>query len=560
MSCYRPISLLSAISKVFEKVVHKKLYRHITDHSLLSDKQSGYRQNHSTQQQLMYLTHNLYKSLDKCNNFTAIYLDISKYFDKIWHTGLLYKCKNEFGIQGRLLDWLQSYLKDRRQRVKIGDTFSTTETINAGCPQGSVLGPLLALIYLNGLSSKTQHDTTFFADDTSIYASYDTTNLQETQRTLQKDLDEIYNYGRAWAITFNTTKTVQQIFSHKHEHSTLALNFGGDPIPIHDCHTHLGLTFSNDLRFHEHINKICLKVNKTLSPIYPIAKYLTRPILDQIYKTYVRPHFDNCDAIYDGHITIKDATRLETLQNRAARLVTGGLFRTSTHELLTEIGWDRLKTRRQTHRLVLYHNLVTSEHQPDYITAIMPLTREQETRKSLRNSKEHTVVFNRTTSYKTSFFPNTIRQWNALPYEVQSLTHNTFKKRLRQRFGRPDPPDYYCMGTKWGNIQHARIRMNMTSLNCHLYVIQKVSSPECKCGHRNEDICHYILKCPNYKQQRQILFNEMSRILQTDFGKLKPRHQLNTLIYGVGLSGERGPKVASHFQNFLFSSKRFTHS
>ena len=311
-TCYRPISILSALSKVFEKIVYRHVYNHFIENSLLSDKQSGYRQSHSTQQQLLYLTHNLYESLDSRHDFTAIYLDISKYFDKIWHEGLLHKCKNDFGITGRLLDWLSSYLKDRRQRVRIRNSFSTTQKTNAGCPQGSVLGPLLALIYLDGLSKRTQNDILFFADDTSLYSSHATNDLRTTERSLQLDLDEIYNYGQEWAITFNTAKTVQQTFSHKREHPIPTLNFGGDKIPVHKSHTHLGMTFSEDLRFHQHINKICRKINTALSPLYPIAKYLPRPILDQIYKTYIRPHFDYCDVIYDGHITIQDATRLAT--------------------------------------------------------------------------------------------------------------------------------------------------------------------------------------------------------------------------------------------------------
>ena len=150
---YRPISLLSSLSKVFEKTVHKHIYAHISQNNLLTDKQSGYRRGHSAEQQLLYLTHNLYQTLDSGSDFTAIYPDISRYFDKIWHERLLYKCKHEFGIIGSLHDWLKSYLSDRRQRVQIGDTFSETESINAGCPQGSVLGPLLAHIYLDNLST-----------------------------------------------------------------------------------------------------------------------------------------------------------------------------------------------------------------------------------------------------------------------------------------------------------------------------------------------------------------------------------------------------------------------
>ena len=302
--------------------------------------------------------------MDNGLHFTAVYLDISKYFDKIWHKGLLHKCnseKSEFGITGTILRWLESYLTDRTQPVKIQNSFTNPCKINAGCPQGSVLGPLPALIHLNGLSNRTQNDILFFADDTSIYASNSPETLHETQVNLQQDLDEIQKYGREWAITFNAGKTIQQTLSLKNSNQPPNLTFDQVPIPKHDTHKHLGLTFSKDLRFHEHINEIISKVNKTLSPLYSISKYLARHILEQIYKTYILPVFDNYDTIYDGHITLRDISRLETLQNRTARLTAGTLFTTSSDELRKELGWDALITRRKIHWLTFYHKLSTTD-------------------------------------------------------------------------------------------------------------------------------------------------------------------------------------------------------
>ena len=328
--CYRSISILSAISKVFEKIVYKNIYQHITDHSLLTEKTKWLPEKITAPNyKLQYLTHNLYKSLNAGHDFTAIYLDISKYFNKIWHVGLLYKCQKEFGISGVLLNWLKSYLGDRTQRVSTNSKFIFSPCkINAGCPQGSVLGPLLALIYLNDLSTRTYNDILFFADNTSLYASHSPKTLIKTQHTLQRDLDEIEKYGKQWAITFNSSKTIQQTFPMTNSNQPPMLKFGNAPIPIHETHKRLGMTFSKDLRFHDHVNEIINRVNKTLSPIYAIAKYLPRHTLEQIYKTYIIPHFDNCDTIYDEHITLRDISRLETLQNRTARLTTGTLFRT----------------------------------------------------------------------------------------------------------------------------------------------------------------------------------------------------------------------------------------
>ena len=144
---YRPISLLPCLSKIFEKIVFSRIYRHITYHHLLTDKQSGYRQGHNTQLQLVYLVDKLYKSLDNGNDFTMIYLDISRYFERIWHAGLLAKCEKEFGIRGSLLKWLSSYLSERNQIVQVGHQKSSPLDLKAGVPQGSVLGPLLAIMY-----------------------------------------------------------------------------------------------------------------------------------------------------------------------------------------------------------------------------------------------------------------------------------------------------------------------------------------------------------------------------------------------------------------------------
>ena len=368
---YRPISLLPCLSKILEKIVFNRIYEHSITHHLLTEKQSGYRPHHCTQLQLMYLTHNLYKSLDGGRDMTAVFLDISKYFDKIWHEGLIFKCKNEFFISGSLLSWLNSYLTDRRQKVRIEDAHSNTLTLNAGCPQGSVLGPLLALIYLNGLADLTTNDILFYADDTSIYTTHKNDDIHTATETLQRDLDTIYKYGKTWAITFSAAKTAQITFTNKVNSLSPALTFAQQPIPKTTTHKHLGLTLSQDLRFHEHINTVIRKVNIALSPLYPVAQQLPRQVLNIIYKTYIQPYFDYCDTIYDGHLTVHDELRLERLQNRAARLVTGTPFRTSTNKLREELGWDSLKTRRKIHRLTFYRRLYnTQDTIPSYIQNI----------------------------------------------------------------------------------------------------------------------------------------------------------------------------------------------
>ena len=122
-------------------------------------------------------------------DFSVVYLDISRYFDKIWHKGLLAKCEKQCGLKGSFLRWLESYLRNRTHSVTIDSSISNVQTIDAGCPQGSVLGPLLALIYLNDLDGMTENDLFFFADDTILFKSH-SHNSAEAAMSLQRDLEK----------------------------------------------------------------------------------------------------------------------------------------------------------------------------------------------------------------------------------------------------------------------------------------------------------------------------------------------------------------------------------
>ena len=163
----------------------------------------------------MYLIHSLHFSLDKSKDFSIIYLDISRYFDTIWHQGLLAKCEKLCGPKGTMLHWLESYLQSRTHSVVVENSVSEIRMINAGCPQGSVLGPLLTLINLNDLDGKTENELFLFADDTILFKSH-AHNSEEAEASLQRDLNKIQEFGNEWAIKFNSSKTALQTFTNKH--------------------------------------------------------------------------------------------------------------------------------------------------------------------------------------------------------------------------------------------------------------------------------------------------------------------------------------------------------
>ena len=167
VSNYRPISLVSCVGKVFERCVFKHVYNHLISNSLIYQYQSGFLPGHSTVHHLIELIHHTCLALERYETNCQIFCDISKAFDRVWHRGLLLKISN-YGITGYLLQWFQSYLLSRRQKVFINQTYSSDKPLSAGVPQGSVLGPLLFLIYINDISDDLTGLARLFADDTSL--------------------------------------------------------------------------------------------------------------------------------------------------------------------------------------------------------------------------------------------------------------------------------------------------------------------------------------------------------------------------------------------------------
>ena len=245
---YRPISLLPVCCKIFEKIIFDNLYTFINSNNLLSPFQSGFRPGDSTINQLLSITTEIYEAFENHDEVRAIFLDISKAFDKVWHAGLLHKLKQN-GINGSLYHLMGDYLSNRKQRVVLNGIESEWEDVLSGVPQGSVLGPLLFLIYINDLSDGIYSRMRLFADDSSLFARV--TDLNATHDQLVNDLNSITNWAHQWKMKFNpdiSKQAVEVIFSHKHNkpaHQLLTFN----TIPVaRESHTkHLGLVLDDRL-------------------------------------------------------------------------------------------------------------------------------------------------------------------------------------------------------------------------------------------------------------------------------------------------------------------------
>ena len=241
---YRPVSLLPIYSKIFEKVIFDSLFNFMIQNNLNSC-QSGFRPNDSCINQLISITHNIYRAFDANSSLEVrgVFLDLSKAFDKVWHEGLLYKLKNN-GINGNALQLIESFLHNRRQRVILNGQSSSWLSRRSGVTQGSVLGTLFFLIYIpEGLNSEVK----LFPDDTSLFSIVNCVNTSAS--TLNSDLLKIQDWAYQWKMSFNPDRTKQAqeiIFSRKKNATTHPpLVFNNSEIKLSSIQKHLGLTLDS---------------------------------------------------------------------------------------------------------------------------------------------------------------------------------------------------------------------------------------------------------------------------------------------------------------------------
>ena len=296
LSNYRPISLLPICSKIFEQLIFNEMFGFFIENDLISQHQSGFKPGDSCINQLLSITYEIYQSFDEGFDVHSVFLDISKAFDKVWHDGIIFKLKQN-GISGNLLDLLSNFLRNRKQRVVLHGQTSSWADVNAGVPQGSILGPLLFLIYVNDLADGLSSNAKLFPDDTSLFSVVHDANT--TAKELNNDLVKINRCAYQCKMSFNPdpSKQAQEvIFSRKTKkeyHPPLAFN--NNNVLETNSQKYLGVVLDNHLSFEDHLKMILNKVNKTIGLLCKLQNILPRSALLTIYKSFIRPHLDYSD-------------------------------------------------------------------------------------------------------------------------------------------------------------------------------------------------------------------------------------------------------------------------
>ena len=318
---FRPISILPTLSKIFEKIMHKRITTFFKKFDLFYPNQFGFQSNKSTVDAIIKFTDACYDIMNNKKSLISIYLDFSKAFDTIDHD-ILCKKLHLYGIRGIVNDWFVSYLSNRRQFVQINTEKSACRNVTSGVPQGSVLGPLLFIIYINDMHKCTELKMIHFADDSTAYASGN--NVDSLTRLVNTELVKIDGWVSANKLSLNADKTKFSLFSNLKHITTPNINIRNSNIQRTSCQKFLGVFVDEKLNFQTHINSICQKISRTVGILWKLSDFIPSSTLNIMYYSLVYPHLIYAIEIW-GNSSKVALTRLKGKVNRAQKIIKGGL-------------------------------------------------------------------------------------------------------------------------------------------------------------------------------------------------------------------------------------------
>ena len=565
---YRPISLLPLCGKIFEKIIFNALYKYLVSNNLLTSNQSGFRPLDCTTNQLLYLVSDIHECFENPSSLEvrAVFLDISKAFDKVWHEGLIFKLKQN-GVEGNLLKFFECYLSHRCQRVGINGQYSDFELIESGVPQGSVLGPLLFLIYINDLENGIKSNVKFYADDTMLYSVVHDSNTSASD--LNHDLELIQQWAFQWKMEFNpdpTKQATEVLFSCKKSNTQHPpIFFNGINVTKIDEQKHLGLILTPTLFFQKHLVEKIKKANQNIGIIKNLSKYLPIKTLNQMYKTFVRSHLDYCDVIYHEPPKISDnrseitltapMEELEKVQYRGALAVTGAWQGTNRSKLYDELGWEPLYYRRLSHRLILLFKII-NQLIPFYLAEKLPPVRNPFSDNPIPIFHE---FFPRTQRFAKSFFPDAIKTWNTLMPDFREMpTLDELKKHLLALF-RPHQKSLYNVYDPIATKYIYQLRLGLSKLRSHKKNHNFLDTPSdlCLCKAGIENTSHFLFHCPFYASHRATLASSIMNVLQPNYLSHLANSE-NLYLYGHhSLSFKENKTIISATLQYIKNTNRF---
>ena len=427
---YRPISILPILSKIIEKVVHHQLYGFLQRNRILSPNQYGFRKKLSTSDAITDMLQFLYDKLDNGHIVISFFLDFSKAFDTVNHNILLKKLER-YGIRGLPLEWFRSYLSNRKQFVSTNNVLSNIESINYGVPQGSNLGPLLFLLFINDFPNCSDFfKFTLFADDSTLTCHFNNFDPPSIISKLEHELSKINNWLLLNRIKINAQKSHFLIFSYRKELKLDPVRFGENFLSQCESTKFLGVFIDHHLTFKLQADHILKKVNKSVGVLFKLNYYLPENILLSLYSTLILPYF-NYGIISWHNCPLYTLNRLVTCQKKAVRAICSLDYNAHTNDHFKELKILKLNDIYKINLSALMFSLISDPM--NYPISNRFVRNSHFHNYNTRNRDDFTIPhYSRVASQSSLLYQASIA-WNAVPPNIKdSHTVGSFRKKFKK--------------------------------------------------------------------------------------------------------------------------------
>ena len=424
---YRPISLLTSFSKLLEKIIFARMTSFLKRYDILSRFQFGFREKHNTTHALLSFIEKVALSIDSSSHTVGVFLDFSKAFDTINHDILLSKLSH-IGVRGKALEWFRSYLSNRKQFVYLNEHESDFKEITCGVPQGSILGPLLFIIYINDFHKCTNSFSFIcFADDTNLFFSHK--NPDVLVNTINAELLKVSEWIKANKLSLNLLKTNYILFSNSLNSLPNDITFDNTTIEQVTHTKFLGVLVDNKLSWKSHIENICQTISRNIGVIYRLKSYLPKSSLLKLYSSLILPYL-NYGLLVWGNGNKASLEKVSLLQNKAIRIICNAHFRADT---------DPLFYKHKILKIGDLHKVQLGKFMFNYNSKTLPITFHNMFPKNsavhnypTRQSENlHTPLLRTLSAQKTFIFEGP-KFWNALQDDIKcSASLATFKRKLK---------------------------------------------------------------------------------------------------------------------------------
>ena len=428
-SNYRPISILPVLSKLIEKLTYNRLIKYIDKKSILNSSQFGFRKVHSTSHAITSICEKILENVNNDQHTISIYLDLSKAFDSVNHTILLSKLEH-YGVRGVALDFFRSYLNKRQQFTIVNGQASELLTVICGVPQGSTLGPLLFLLYINDLATASNFSVTLFADDTSLLLKHQ--NLNTLVRKCNLELVHINNWFLANKLTANMSKASKFMLtlgkSRMKHPENITLKMGDTILEKVNSIKYLGVIFDDSFNWHNHVSYISSKISRSVGVLSKLRYYTTVQTLIKVYHSLVSSHLSYALTAW-GKAGVAALQPLRVLQNRAIRFISRApRFRRLDNDYLNL----RILKLDDLYELAVYKFMHQYYHGklPNFFEDYFPENHISHQYR-LRNGPSTFRPFNcRKVSMERSIRFHGPKIWDKLSSVTKSLSASKFKKKI----------------------------------------------------------------------------------------------------------------------------------